>query len=96
MISVARSGVLVKSYPGRFSFLGSTLYNEKNLYLAGRTAAALSMLFPETRTPVGFKNPVLAAFANAVYRCSTAADVATTLNEAVINADKAGIISPGR
>ena len=82
MISVARSGVLVKSYPGRFSFLGSTLYNEKN--------------FPETRTPVGFKNPVLAAFANAVYRCSTAADVATTLNEAVINADKAGIISPGR
>ena len=96
MISVARSGVLVKSYPGRFSFFGSTLYNEKNVYSVGRTATALSLLFPEKRTSVVFKNPVLAAFANAVCQCSTAAEVATTLNEAVITADKAGIIPPGR
>ncbi len=82
MISVARSGVLVKSYPGRFSLFGSILYNEKNVYRAGRTAAALSLLFSEQRTSVVFKNPVLAAFANAVCQCSTAAEVATTLNEA--------------
>ena len=83
MISVARSGVLVKSYPGRFSFFGSILYNEKNVYRAGRTAVALSLLFPERRTSVVFQNPVLAAFANAICQCSTAAEVATTLNEAI-------------
>jgi hypothetical protein len=53
------------------------------------------MLFPEKRTAVVFKNPVLAAFANAVSQCSTAAEVATTLNEVAINADKAGAVSPG-
>jgi hypothetical protein len=61
---------------------GATLYNEENAYLAGKTAVALSLLFRETRTPVTFKNPLLAAFANAVCHCSTAAEVATTLNEA--------------
>jgi hypothetical protein len=88
MISVARSGVLVKAYPSRLGFFGSILYNEKNVYLAGKTAAALSILFPERRTTVIFKNPVLAAFANAVCQCSTATEVAKTLNEAVINAEK--------
>jgi hypothetical protein len=88
MVSVARTGVLVKAYPGRFSFFGSILYNEKNVYLAGKTAAALSILFPERRTTVIFKNPVLAAFANAICQCSTASEVATTLNEAVMNAEK--------
>lgn len=88
MISVARSGVLVKSYPGRFSFFGSVLYNQKNVYLVGKTAAALSILFPEKRTPVTFQNPVLAAFANAICQCSTAAEVATMLNEAEIDAEK--------
>jgi hypothetical protein len=82
VISVARSGVRVKAYPGRFMLFGATLYNEKNVYLAGRTAAALSVLFPEIRTPVIFKNPVLAAFANAMCHCSTAAEVTTTLNDA--------------
>jgi hypothetical protein len=91
MISVARSGVLVKSYPGRSSFFGSILYNEKNVYLAGKTSAALSLLFPETRTPVRFLNPVLAAFANAVCHCSTAAEVAKTLNEAVVHAEQLGL-----
>jgi hypothetical protein len=88
MISVARSGVIVKAYPGRFSFFGSILYNEKNVYLAGKTSVALSILFPEWRTPVIFKNPVLAAFANAICHCSTAAEVAATLNEAMANAEK--------
>jgi hypothetical protein len=83
MISVARSGVLVKSYPGRFSFFGSVLYNQKNVYLVGKTAAALSILFPEKRTPVTFQNPVLAAFANAICQCSTAAEVATMLNSSL-------------
>lgn len=88
VISVARSGVLVKAYAGRFSFFGSILYNEKNVYLAGKTAAALCILFLEKHTSVTFKNPVLAAFANAVCQCPTAAEVATMLNEAMIDAQK--------
>jgi hypothetical protein len=44
MISVAQSGVLVKSYHGKFgrfwiSFFGPTLYNEKNVYLAAKTGS---------------------------------------------------------
>jgi hypothetical protein len=88
MISVARTGVLVKAYRGRFSFFASRLYDEKNVYSAGRTAAALSALYPETITTVTFKNHVLAVFANAVCHCSTAAEVAITLNQAVASAEK--------
>lgn len=69
-------------------FFGATLYNEKNVYIAGRTAAALFVLFPQIWTPVTFKNPVLSAFANAVCHCSTAAEVATTLNEATAEATR--------
>ncbi len=39
MISVARSGVIVKAYPGRLSFFGSILYNEKNVYMGGENGS---------------------------------------------------------
>jgi hypothetical protein len=39
-------------------------------------------LEPAPTVPQKFQNPVLYAFANAVWNCPTAADVAITLNEA--------------
>jgi len=70
------------------TFFGPTLYNEKNVYLAAKTAEALDLLYPEYRVPVTFRNAVLSAFINAIWHCSTASQVATTLNEAIINVEK--------
>ncbi len=53
MISVAQAGVLVRLYRNGFftavfgSVFGPTLYNEKNVYLAAKTAASLGNTFPE-------------------------------------------------
>jgi hypothetical protein len=87
MISVARLGVLVRFYKtGRWngllgSFFGSVLYNEKNVYRAAKTAAALDTKYAQVPS-LKFRNPVLAAFASAVWSCSSAAEVAIVLNEA--------------
>jgi hypothetical protein len=67
----------------RFGLLGSVLYNEANIYRAAATAKALKERFPNSLLPIGFSDPVLSAFANAVLHCSTCAEVAVTLNEAV-------------
>ena len=88
IVSVAQSGVSVKSNRGKFAQLlaglfGAVLYREKNVYKAAETAMALDMLFPQKGIPVAFRNPVLNAFANAVWQCSTAAEVAITPNEAI-------------
>jgi hypothetical protein len=48
---------------------------------------ALDSLFPQQRIPAAFRNPVLSAYANAILQCSTAAEVAVTLNEAIAKAD---------
>ncbi len=89
LISVARTGVLVKGYRGRFGrfwigFFGATLYREKSIYRAANTATALDALFPQRAVPVIFRNPVLAAFTNVVWHCSSAFEVAVKLNEAAI------------
>jgi hypothetical protein len=91
LISVAQTGVRVKAYRrgGRFGqfwigLFGAIIYEERNVYKAAKTAAALDALFPKRAVPVAFRNPVLAAFTNAVWQCSSAAEVAVTLNEAVI------------
>jgi hypothetical protein len=87
MISVARTGVLVRSckkdYWSRVlgSFFGPILYNEKNVYRAAKTAAALDSKYPQVSS-LKFQNPVLTAFASAVWSCSSAAEVAVALNEA--------------
>ena len=53
LISVAQSGVLVRSYQKGFlsgilgSFFGPILYNEKNVYRAAKTAAALDSKTPQ-------------------------------------------------
>jgi len=87
LISVAQSGVLVRSYEKGFwggllgSFFGPILYNEKNVYRAAKTAAALDSKNARVAS-LRFQNPVLTAFAGAVWHCSSAAEVAITLNEA--------------
>jgi hypothetical protein len=86
MISVAQSGVLVRSYRKGFwssmigSFFGPVLYRESNVYRATETAMALA----SSNRPVAnltFQNPVLTAFAQTVWQCSSAVDVAIKLNE---------------
>jgi len=92
-VSVARSGVLVKSSRmGKFrrrsvGFFGAVLYNERNVYKAAQTALALNDLFPDKGVPVTLSNPVLSAYANAIWQCSTAAEVTITLNESVAKAE---------
>jgi len=87
LISVAQSGVLVRSYKKGFlssvlgSFLGPILYSEKNVYRAAATAAVLDSRHAQVAS-LKFQNPVLTAFASAVWHCSSAAEVAITLNEA--------------
>jgi hypothetical protein len=65
LISVAQTGVLVRSYKKGFlsgivgSFLGPVLYNEKKVYLVAETAASLSSMrshFP-IWTPIATHRP---------------------------------------
>src|SRR6266478_4051343 len=87
LISVAQTSVLVKGYRGRFgqfwiSFFGSILYQERNVHKAAETGVMLRSRFPRNDLPVSITNPVLKAFANAAWHCSTVVQVAVTLNEA--------------
>lgn len=77
-ISIAQAGVRVRSTKGFLgSFFGATLYEEKNVYKA---AMALYAEFPTVSELPKFKNPVLAAFATAVWYCPSAARVSLLLN----------------
>jgi TPR repeat protein len=86
LISIAQSGVRVKK--SRYGWLGAILYNETNIYLAAKTGLALDLLFPEKLVPITFQNPVLNAFTNAVWHCSTAAEVSVRLNKAVLDVEQ--------
>jgi hypothetical protein len=79
-VSVAQLGVRVKKT--RFGFWGAVLYDESNVYTAAKAAMALDRQFPANLLPVSIANPVLRAFANAVWHCPTAAAVARVLNQA--------------
>ena len=89
-VSIAQIGVLVRLWDMKggliktflSNFFGPKLYSEYNVYKNAQTAQALSMMFPEQAPPLQFKNPVLAAFANAIWHCSSAAEVCAVLNEA--------------
>src|SRR5262245_9596898 len=89
-VSIAQVGVLVRLWNmkgGLFkslmsNFLGPKLYNESSVYKNAQTARALSIMFPDQAPSLRFKNPVLAAFANAIWHCSSAAEVSIILNEA--------------
>src|SRR5690349_6574262 len=88
LISVApRSGVRVKCFQGRFGwfwigFSGSILYEEKNASKITQMIENLNSLFSDRALPIKFCNPALTAFTNAVWHCSSAAEVIWKLNEA--------------
>jgi hypothetical protein len=73
----------VRVRKSRFGWLGPILYDERNVYLAAKTGMALDELFPNKLVPVTIRNLVLAAFANAAWHCSTAAEMARLLNDAI-------------
>jgi hypothetical protein len=89
-VSIAHVGVLVRRWDmsGGFfktlmsNFFGAKLYNESSVYKNAQTAQALTMMFPDQAPELNFNNPVLAAFANAIWNCGAAAEVCTVLNEA--------------
>jgi hypothetical protein len=72
----------VKGYRGLFSFLGSILFEEKNVYVAASVAGVLELFYPINDMPATFTNVVLSKFANAAWNCSTAAEVAVVLGRA--------------
>ncbi len=74
------NGGLIKSLLR--NFFGPKLYHESSVYKNAQTARALSLIYPEQAPPLSFKNPVLAAFSNAIWHCSSASEVCTVLNEA--------------
>lgn len=97
-VSIAQTGVLVRRWDMNggliksllSNFFGPKLYNESSVYKNAQTARALSLIYPEQASPLSFQNPVLAAFSNAIWHCSSAAEVCTVLNEAVAKFPDAG------
>ncbi len=81
VVSIAQAGVRVRSTKGFLgSFFGATLYEEKNVYKAAKTAMTLYAELPAVSELPKFKNPVLTAFATAVWHCPSAARVSVLLN----------------
>jgi hypothetical protein len=87
--SIARSVRLTLAWHKQDGFLkrllafqGQKLYYEDNLYKNAGTAMTLRVTYPEQAPELGFKNPVLAAFSNAVWHCATAAQVCIAITEA--------------
>jgi tetratricopeptide (TPR) repeat protein len=89
-VSIAQNGARVKK--SRLGFLGSVLYKDNNLDQSKLTAKALLFLFDDNLFPLRYRNkndeiswfsPVLSSFTNAILHCSTCAEVAVTLKEAI-------------
>src|ERR1700733_14808364 len=89
-VSIAQNGARVKK--SRLGFLGPVLYKDNNLDQTKLTAKALLFLFDDNLFPLRYRNkndeinwfsPVLSSFTNAILHCSTCAEVAVTLKEAI-------------
>jgi len=78
-ISVARSGVVVKR--SGLGLLGTKLYRS-NIHGAAMTAQALDSRTRSRLTPDGMTHPALRAFTQATLEASSAAELASRLNEA--------------
>jgi hypothetical protein len=93
-VSIAQTGVLVRfmDMKGGFfkgllsNWFGPTLYNERNVYKNAKTAQSLSIMYPQI-PELTFKNSVLTAFANAMWHCKSASEVATVLNDALAHSE---------
>src|SRR3954453_11873666 len=94
ILSIAQTGILVRrsdmqaGFIKRIlsSFFGPKLYNEQIVYKNARTARALSVMFPQETSALNFHNPFLGVFANAIWHCSSAAQVSIILNGACCQA----------
>jgi hypothetical protein len=75
-----QDGLMKRLFGG--GFFGQKLYYEDHAYKNAGTALTLRVMYAEQAAELNFKNPVLAAFSNAVWHCATAAQVCTVLNEA--------------
>ena len=90
VLSIAQVSVLVFLWDMRgglirrilSNFFGARLYKERVVYRNAQTAEALRMMYPDQATELQFRNRTLAAFANAIWHCRSAAEVTTVLNEA--------------
>jgi hypothetical protein len=89
-VSIARSVLVTLAWRKQDGFLkrlftgyGQNLYYEDNPYKNAKTTEALLEMFPKQAPELrvkNFKNPVLEVFANAVWHCSSAANVCVVLN----------------
>jgi hypothetical protein len=95
-VSIAANGARVKK--SRLGALGlRLLYKDDNMEQAVLTAKALGILFKDDLFPLRFRNtkgelsqysPVLSLFTNAILHCSSCSEVAVTLNEAIVRAER--------
>jgi hypothetical protein len=60
---------------------GQGLHRSKNNYKNAKMAEALDIMFPQKVPELSFKNPVLGAFAKAVWHCSSVSEVEKTLRD---------------
>lgn len=78
-IIISGTGISVKK--SRISLFGSKLYEEKNIYMAAKTAETLNLLYTDNLTPAEMRNPVLKSLANAFLHCHSLTEPVTLLNE---------------
>jgi hypothetical protein len=89
-VSIAQTGVLVRAIDVQHgvlksmwsNFFGPKLYSESDVYKNARVAEALSEQFPKQAEPLRFNNPILSVFSNAIWHCSSSANVCIVLNTA--------------
>jgi len=95
LVSIAQWGVIVRSYrsdsflKGDFgSFFGPILFEERGLYEVVKIAMLLDIEYADASSPLELKNPILYAFAKAIWMCASDEHVSVVLNEAKSNAQK--------
>jgi hypothetical protein len=87
-VSIAQDGVLVRCWSGGFfktlmtGLFGRNLYSEASTDKNAKIARALSTMFPDQAAELQFKNPMLAAFANAIWHCGSVVKVRGILEDA--------------
>lgn len=78
-ITISQTGLSVRKSTS--NLLGSNLYEEKNIYVAAKTAETLSLLYTDDLTPAEMRTPVLKSFTNAVLHCHSLTEAVALLNE---------------
>jgi hypothetical protein len=94
IVSLASSGLLVRLNRGILGlFFGPVVYREKALQKVARIGIMLALEYPAKSSLLPqFKSPVLASYANAVWHCSTAAEVVVAISTAAQRAEREDII----